>query len=166
MTRYKGRLLRTAAMMGLLVAVASCGRKTVVDEEHTFAHNVWNRFTPEHFEAAVPDNEAFYNFDLSTSVDTALFRYESLPLTVKIYGAQGEHRMFYAEIPLKKEGRWRGEMVEGYRVVVHRVKAMFSFNAAGDYRIDIGQATSQYDLEGVHSIGLHIVRAKMDYDMD
>ena len=100
-----------------------------------------------------------------TSVDTALYRYESLPLTVNIYSPAGEHRMFYAEIPLKENGRWRGEMEDGYMRVRHRIRSYFSFNNAGTHRIDIGQATSQYDLEGVHSVGVHIDRTKLDYNL-
>lgn len=164
---HRAKMLATAVMllaMGLLTA--ACHSKSLTDEVHTLTNNVWNRFTPEAFEVVPAHKGDYFNIDVSTSVDTTLYRYSSLPLTVKIYGPSGEHRMFYAEIPLKENGRWQGEVKEGYREVRHRIRTYFCFNAEGQHRIDIGQATSQYDLEGVHSIGLHIDRTKLDYTMD
>ena len=51
-------------LLGLLLLV-SCGRKTVINEEHTFDGNIWNRFTPEEFKLSVDNIENYYHIDLT-----------------------------------------------------------------------------------------------------
>ena len=157
----KNKIITLFLLSFLSLTIASCG-KTILDEEREFDGNMWNRFKPEAFEAQVSNTDNYYNIDLTVSVDTALFRYNSLPLTVNIYSPNGEHRMFYSEVPLKENGRWKGEM-DDYRTVSTHVRTFFSFNGKGRHRIEIGQATSQYDLEGIHSIELDIYKVKLDY---
>lgn len=158
----KHLLLSLAAASMLLSA---CSGKRLLDDSHTFHNDVWNRFKPEQFEASPKNNRDYYNIDFSTSVDTAVFRYSSLPLLVRMHSPAGEERSFYAEIPLKENGHWLGDTKEGRCTVRHRIRSFFSFNHAGSHRIEIGQTTSQYDLEGVHAIGIHIVRTKLDYNL-
>ena len=150
-------------ILGILL-LAACGNKTVINDERTFSGDIWNRFTPEVFEVNLSNVDDYFNIDIAVSIDTARFRYQSLPLTVNLYSPAGEHRFFYAEMPLKENGRWKGEMKDGYRVVERRVRPFFSFNGTGVHRIEIGQATSQYDLEGAHSVRLYIENTKVDYD--
>ena len=148
----------------MLLTLSACGKKTIIDDERTFGRDVWNRFTPEVFEFNVSNTEDYYNIDLTVTVDTTLYRYGSLPLTVNLYSPNSERRMFYAEVPLKENDRWRGEMAEGnYRTVSHHIRTFFSFNAKGDHRMEIGQGTSQYDLEGIHSVQLTVETVKLDY---
>lgn len=154
-------------LLPLLMAtllLAACGSKTVVDDTRTFANDVWNRFTPEVFEVDLNNVDDYFNIDIAVAIDTARYRYESVPLTVNLYSPAGERRFFYAELPLKEQGRWKGEVKDGYRVVGRRVRPFFSFNGTGTHRIEIGQATSQYDLEGIHSLNLYIENTKVDYD--
>ena len=146
----------------LPLTLASCN-KNILDEEREFGGDTWNRFTPEVFETQVNNVEAYYNIDLTVSIDTTVFRYTSLPLTVNIYSPNGEHRMFYSEVPLKENGRWKGETDDGRRKASTHIRTFFSFNGKGEHRIEIGQATSQYDLEGIHSIELEIYKIKLDY---
>lgn len=141
----------------------SCGSKNIIDEERTFANDVWNRFTPEIFEVSVDNTQDYYNIDVTVAADTAVFRYSLLPITVNIYSPAGERRMFYASVPLKENGRWKGEIVGDRRVVTSRIRALFSFNAKGEHRIEIGHATSQYNLEGISSLRLTIENTKIDY---
>lgn len=152
--------------MAALLA-AGCTSNTIVDEERTFNADVWNRFTPEVFEVDIANAEDYFNIDFTVSVDTAHYRYTNVPLTVNLYSPDGERRMFYATVYLQENGRWRGEAAEGgRRTVGQRIRSFFSFNKSGRYRLEVGQATSQYDLEGVHSIGVYIERTKVDYDID
>ena len=158
MTRHLLPLLLTLAMMA-----ASCGNKTVIDDERTFNGDVWNRFTPEVFELDINNTENFYNIDITVSIDTTVYRYDNVPMTVNLFSPNSERRMFYAEVPLKLNGRWRGEIVDGRRTVSHHIRTFFSFNSPGDHRMEIGQATSQYDLEGIHSVNLNIYKVELDY---
>lgn len=146
-----------------VLLLSSCGNKSLIDEERTFKSNVWNRFTPEVFNVNVNNIENFYDIDVTISVDTTIFRYDDMPLTVNLFSPNSERRMFYANVPLKLNGRWRGEVVDGYRTVTQHVRTYFSFNCKGEHKMEIGQATSQYDLEGIHSMSLNIYKVELDY---
>lgn len=146
-----------------LLLLSACGKKSLVDDNRTFDGNRWNRFTPEVFMVDVKNTEDFYNIDLTVSIDTNLYRYEAVPVTVNLYSPNSERRMFYAEVPLKLNGRWRGEVVDGNRTVTHHIRTFFSFNSKGEHRMEVGQATSQYDLEGIHSLQLRIYKVELDY---
>ena len=150
------------AVLGVLL-FCSCGKKNIIDEERTFGKGVWNHFSPEVFEVNVSNIEDYYNIDMTATVDTSVFRYQILPLTVNIYSPNGERRMFYASIPTKENGRWKGEIKDGKRVITSRVRTFFSFNSTGTHRIEIAQATSQYDLEGIDSFRLTIENTEIDY---
>lgn len=143
---------------------AACGKKATFDEQRTFKGDIWNRFTPEVFDVNITKPEDYYNINLTIAFDTAVFRYNSIPLTVNLYTPNGERRMFYSEVAFKENGRWKGEMDGGYRVVNQRIRSYFSFNGKGHHRMEIGQATSQYDLEGVNAITLNIEQAPLDYE--
>ena len=149
----------------LLLLLTSCHSKTVTDEEHTFDRNLWNRFTPETFDITVNNIENYYNIDLTAAVDTTVFRYGELPVMLLLKAPGGEERQFYGTVLLKDKGRWRGEMQDGYRVASGRIRSYFSFNAKGFHHLEVNQATSQYDLEGIHAITLSVTKAKVDYDL-
>ena len=149
-------------ILGVLL-LASCGNKNIVDEERTFSKGVWNHFTPEVFEVNVNNTEDYYNIDMTATVDTSLFRYQILPLTVNIYSPNGERRMFYVSIQTKENGRWKGEKKGDKREITTRVRTFFSFNSTGTHRIEVAQATSQYDLEGIGSFRLTIENTEIDY---
>lgn len=150
----------------LLAALLWCGcssDKTILDEERIFERNVWNRFTPESFSVNVPDAEAYYHINISAAVDTARYRYKEVPLNVILESPNGETRQFSTVVLLEDKGRARGEMKDGYREARARVRSYFSFNHAGKHTLKVGQQTSQYDLEGIHSISVEIETAKIDY---
>ena len=148
-----------------LLLFAACGGKTIADEQHTFDGNRWNRFTPEQFDFNVGNIENYYNIDITAAVDTSRYRYSALPVMLILKAPGGEERQFYGAVVLKDKGRWRGEMTDGYRTATGRIRSYFSFNAKGTHHLDVSQATSQYDLEGVHSITLTVTKAKVDYDL-
>lgn len=158
------RRLFPIALAFICLTLASCGKKATFDEQRDFERDIWNRFTPEVFEVRIDKPEDYYNINLTVAFDTAVFRYGSLPLTINLYTTNNERRMFYSEVAFKENGRWKGEMHDGYRVVTQRIRSYFSFNGKGEHRMEIGQATSQYDLEGIHAIGLQIEQAPLDYD--
>ena len=160
MTNTKKTLLLLAAATMLL---ASCGSKNMIDEVRTFDKNVWNRFKPEVFNLDVKNIDNYYDIEITVSIDTAVYRYEDMPLTVNIYSPNSERRMFYANVPFKQNGRWRGEVIDGYRTVTQHIRTFFSFNSKGEHTMEVGQATSQYDLEGIHSMGVHIYKVDLDY---
>ncbi|MBR4738883.1 MAG: hypothetical protein IK058_02660 [Bacteroidales bacterium] len=144
---------------------SSCTDKPFFDEERTFDRNVWNRFTAETFDIHVNNVENYYNIDVTVAVDTTVYRYEQVPMMFILKGAGGEERQFYGTVLLKEKGRWRGETQDGLRMVNGRIRSYFSFNRKGDFRLEVSQSTSQYDLEGIHSLTVVITKAKVDYDL-
>lgn len=148
-----------------LLLMASCGSKTVITEQHTFDGNRWNRFTPEEFNFSVNNIDNYYHIDLTAAVDTSVYRYSELPVMFILKAPGGEERQFYGAVVLKDKGRWRGEMTDGCRTATGRIRSYFSFNSKGRHSLSVSHATSQYDLEGVHSITLTVTKAKVDYDL-
>lgn len=147
------------------LSLTACGNKVILDEERTFS-STWNRFTPQQYEIAIPSSDLFFHIDYTVVVDTAVFRYDRLPLIVDIYGADGTQRHISPVIPLKENGRWKGQQEGPNRRVTARVHNYFTFNKSGTYRYEVKQATSQYDLEGVRAFSVHIEEAKLEYNLD
>lgn len=156
-------------MLAAMALMVACGSKTtLVDQTSTFANNTWQRFSPEVYEFEVDNIDNFYSIDFEMVVDSAKMRNTQLPLTVNLFSPGGERRMFYAYMNLVENGRWKGQMQPGrqkvgMRLMTQNVRPFFSFNSKGTYRMEIGQATSQYDLDGVESFRLLISRAEIDY---
>ena len=151
--------------LSLLTLFSACGRKSLLHEERQFDRNVWNRFTPEVFDIHVTNVENYYNLDFTVAVDTTVYRYDRVPLMLILNGPDGERRQFHGVVLLKDKERWRGEIVDGYRVANGRIRSYFSFNRKGDYRLEVSQETSQYDLEGIHSLTADVTKAKLDYNL-
>ena len=136
--------------------------QTILDESRTFTQRSWNRVTPEVFTVDIKNAQDYYNIDFQVIIDTTIFNQQDLPLTVNIYSPRNERRFFYSTIVLKQNGRWRGTVVTGKRVIDHRAKRLFSFNSVGAHRMEIGQATVYHDLIGVESLQTKITRASLD----
>ena len=135
-----------------------------LNEERTFANNVWNSQTPEVFEINITDSNAFYSIEFTVAIDTAVYRYETVPFYADIYTPDGAHRHLTPEFPIKQYGRWKGEMRDGYRVITKQLYEYFPFSKSGKQRIEVKQATSQYDLEGIHAFAINIKKADLDFE--
>lgn len=135
-----------------------------LNEERTFANNVWNSQTPEVFEINITDSNAFYTIEFTVAIDTAVYRYETVPFYADIYTPDGAHRHLTPEFPIKQYGRWKGEMRDGYRVITKQLYEYFPFSKSGKQRIEVKQATSQYDLEGIHAFAINIKKADLDFE--
>ena len=171
--------------LSLLILLASCGSKgnpqgnaasggdtksatvnapgTLV-EERTFANNVWNSQSPEIFVIDITDSNAYYSIEFTVAIDTAVYRYETVPFYTDIYTPDGAHRHLTPEFPTKQYGRWKGEMRDGYRIISKKLYEYFPFSKGGKQRIEVRQATSQFDLEGIHSFTLSIKKADLDFE--
>ena len=135
-----------------------------LNEVRTFHNNVWNLQCPQVFEINIQDSNAFYTIAFSVAIDTAVYRYETAPFYTDIYTPDGTHRHLTPEFPVKQYGRWKGEMHDGYRVISKQLYEFFPFSKSGLHRIEVRQATSQFDLEGIHSFSLTIKKADLDFE--
>ena len=154
--------LVAAVVVLTTLALAACNRKPLLDETHDLG-GTWNRFKNEVFEVEVKNTDDYYDIYLKAVFDTSQFHYASLPVNINIYSSDGERRMFSATLPLRdRQQMMTGKMIDGYLVVDHRVRDLFSFNSKGSYRIEVGQATQYYDIHGIKSVSLHIEPADLD----
>lgn len=159
---------KTSKLIPLLLCalmLASCSSKTVLDEERQFDRDIWNRFTPEVFSYNISDIESYYNIDVTVAVNPTTYRYDEVPLAINLNSSNGESRRILTSVALKENGHWRGEMEDDYRVATGRIRSYFSFNTKGTYDMEVGQQTSQYDLEGIHSVAVTITKTKVDYNL-
>ena len=101
--------------------------------------------------------------------DSAQMRGDLMPLTVNMYGPDGTRRMFYVHLPMRENGRWKGESLkgrsrDGIRLLTIKAREFFSFNRSGSYRLEVAQATSQYDLTGVQKLRVVVEETDIDYE--
>lgn len=155
-------------VLGIFLLTSCGGKKVLIDETREFDRAVWQRFSPESFDIDINNPDDYCSINMEVVVDSAMMRSGQLPLTVNLYSPDGERRMFYAYINLKENGRWKGQMLqgrskEGLRVIRQTIRPFFTFNNKGSYRMEVGQATSQYELEGIYSLRLVIERTEIDY---
>ena len=147
----------------LLVSLilASCN-KIVYNDTRSFNNSTWMRFEPETFEFSVKNIEKCYNIVATAKIDTTLYKGFDFPLVVDMQNDQGEHRNFYAQIPLfNKQGLRTGEIVDSYQIVSSNIKEYFFFNTSGKQTMAIKQGTHKYDLNGVVNFGLKVEQANM-----
>lgn len=159
------RILLAAA---LLLLFASCGSKTIYDDSHTFAGDIWKRFEPEQFEADIKNVDDCYDIYVTVTVDTALFRENALPLTMKLSNDNRETRTLFGTVILRnREGTWMGQFDNQGRLTCrHKLRDYFFFNSAGRQDIQISQRTSKYEIRGVKRLGLSIIKAEVELPND
>jgi hypothetical protein len=136
----------------------------LISEERTFDHNTWCTQSPEVFEVNISNVDDWFSIEYTIALDTAIYRYETVPFYTDIYTPDGVHRHMTPEIPIKHYGRWKGETRDGYQVISKVLYEYFAFNKAGKQRIEVRQATSQYNLEGIHSFGITIKKVELDFE--
>lgn len=150
----------------LLLVLTGCRHGNIVyDEQHTFERDSWNHFKPEQFDINIDNEEDYYHIDFCVSVDTVRYRYDEFPCMIILTSPAGEERQFYHTMLLKENGHWRGEVDGDYRTVRGRVRSYFTFNRHGEHSMKVAQATSQYDLEGIHSLQVQVEKAKLEYNL-
>ena len=146
----------------------------VYEDDKVFAFRDINPQAPTHI-LVVPKNHiasanditesnAYYTFVFTVAIDTAVFRYETFPFYTDIYTPDGTHRHLTPEFPVKQYGRWKGEMRDGYRIISKKLYEYFPFSKGGKQRIEVRQATSQFNLEGIHSFTIDIQKAELDFE--
>lgn len=122
------------------------------------------RFEPEEFIVNVPSEEDYYNIEMTICLDTNIFKGKEFPLVVNMISSEGEQRMFDAHIPLFnfKEGSRIGTFEDTFQTSSNIVRKYLSFNRKGDFKLQIKQGTSKYELHGIKSIGVKVEKADME----
>ena len=151
-------------LIGTLLLFASCNKKVLIDDTHTFANDTWNRFTPEVYNVDADNLDDCYNFFFTVEIDTIRYEGKQLPIMVNIFSPAGEQRQISYTLLLKdKDGHWTGEWHDGRLSHTRCIRQYFFFNTTGGFRFEITQTTPRYDLHGIHSAQLRIEQAKLEY---
>ncbi len=143
-----------AAMMLLL---ASCGKRTLIDETHSFANDTWKRFEPEVFNFDVKNIDVPYVVTLTLSYDTTLVTDAALPLVVEFFAdSNARHTLFPSIMLTDRSGHRKGSTVERYCTVVDTIDNCRFFNEVGTFTYRVKQRTSKYEIGGIATLGMKV----------
>lgn len=154
MKMYLSKLL--LASMAILM-LASCGKRTLLDETHSFDNDTWKRFEPEVFEFDVKNIDVPYVVAVSLRYDTTLLSGTELPLVVEFFAdSNARHTLFPSITLIDRKGQRRGNTVERYCTVVDTLDHCRLFNEQGRFTYRIKQRTSKYEIGGIAGLGLKV----------
>lgn len=142
-------------IVGLLAA--SCGSKTILDENHSFANNCWMRFEPVEFTIPKVNPDKAYRICLTLSYDTTRLSGLELPLLIKFYADSNERHTIIPDLQLRDaKGLLRGSTIGQYCTVTDTIDHYRRFNQAAPYTYSIKQRTSKYELYGISCLQLKV----------
>ena len=142
----------------LFFLVASCGKKVLIEETHTFDNNCWLRFEPEVFSVPVDNTECTHTVALTLRYDTSIFDHDELPLVVDFFLDSAELHNFTPYIRLRNaKGLLRGTTIGSYCTVTDTIDRIRTYNKAGVYTYRIKQRTSKYEIYGINSLTMRVV---------
>lgn len=153
---------RLVPLLLLLPMLCSCG-KTIFHESHTFKNDTWMRFEPETFNIGIRNVDEYYDIVMTVSVDTTIYTAPNFPLVVNMTSDEGEIRMVYADIQLfePKSGKRVGEMEGPVQTASGKAWKYLCFNRKGNFKLDVKQGTSKYEIAGVKGFAVDVVKAQM-----
>lgn len=150
-------VLLSTALMIMVLTFSSCGKRTLIDETHSFVNDTWKRFEPEVFEFDVKNIDVPYVVTLTLSYDTMLLTDAALPLVVEFYtDSNARHTIFPSITLADRDGQRKGSTVERYCTVVDTIDRCRLFNEAGTFTYRIKQRTSKYEIGGIATIGMKV----------
>ncbi len=158
---YMKRILTLLCAALMTVGFAACN-KTLLDDTHHFANEKWMRFTPEKYSFEVSNIDDCYDILLTLRIDTTRYSANELPLIIDLYTANDEHRQFSAEAKLHdRNGTLNGTRMGQYVDITIPAKRFFYFNSSGTQRLEIKQATSRYEIDGINRLTVEVKKSDM-----
>lgn len=160
-------ILRKAVQMALMVTtiallMSSCGSKAFFDQSLAVDQQGWSSRKMAHFEVPITDTLSTYAFFLQLR-HLEDYRYSNLYIFLHTRFPNGTATHDTIECVLAKpDGEWLGKASGSLRENRILLNGALRFPVAGTYRFDIEQAMRQQQLEGIHDIGLRIVKNTND----
>ncbi len=152
----------TLLCAALLAAGFAACNKPLLDDTHHFVNEKWMRFEPEKYSFEVSNIDDCYDIVLTLRIDTTRFADKELPLIVDLYTANDEHRMFTTAATLHdRHGNLNGTRMGQYVDITVAAKRFLYFNTAGTQRLEIKQATSRYEIDGLNSLTVAVRKSDM-----
>ena len=156
-SKWNRNVVLYSALMLMALAISSCGKRTLIDETHSFANDTWKRFEPEVFEFDVKNVDVPYVVTLTLSYDTTLVTDAALPLVVEFFAdSNARHTLFPSIMLTDRSGHRKGSTVERYCTVVDTIDNCRFFNEVGSFTYRIKQRTSKYEIGGIATLGMKV----------
>jgi len=149
-------------LLFVLPLLCSCG-KTLFHESHTFTNDTWMRFEPETFNIGINNVDDYYDIVMTVSIDTNIYTSRNFPLVVNMTSDEGETRMVYADIPLfeSKSGKRTGKLEGSVQSASGKAWKYLCFNRKGNFKLEVKQGTSKYEISGVKAFAVDVEKAQM-----
>ncbi len=142
----------------MVLFMTSCGSKAVFDQSLAVDQQGWSSRKMAHFEVPIKDTLSTYSFFLNVR-HLEDYRYSNLYIFLHTRFPNGTATHDTIECVLAKpDGEWLGKSSGTLRENKILLNGALRFPVAGTYRFDIEQAMRQQELEGIHDIGLRIVK--------
>ena len=154
-------LLQLSVLLLLTIFVASCNKKTVVEDYRSLRHAEWNQDTALVFDINIPDPKKLY--DLSFTVrNEGHYAYSNLWIFVVITPPSGKELTDTVELTLAKpSGEWLGSGLGDLYDRKYPYKKTIYFPEVGKYTISVrqGMRTKTGILAGIHDFGIALEKA-------
>lgn len=154
-------LLQLSVLVLLTIFVASCNKKTVVEDYRSLRHAEWNQDTALVFNINIPDTKKYY--DLSFTVrNEGHYAYSNLWIFVEIAPPSGKELTDSVELTLAKpSGEWLGSGLGDLYDRKYPYKKTIFFPEIGKYTISVrqGMRTKTGVLTGIHDFGIVLEKA-------
>ena len=146
---------------------SSCSNDVIFEETHQFPNETWQRFEPECFTFDVKNVEDCYDIYFNFRINTNVFRVEQLPFIIQLTDSEGTTRNMKTEIAIvDKNGNLNGNKIGMYSEFNVKVREYFFFNHEGKHEFLIKNGSQFFELQGITSFGLKIVKANMDLKIE
>lgn len=143
----------------LILLLASCGKRTLIEKERIFENKTWNRFDKVNFEFPVEKENGYYNIKLIIKHD-GTFEENSLPVYLMLNTSSGEERMKEVSFLLKDKGTLQGEKQENVYSVSKDIWNTIMIADKGKCTVSIENIYPKFDSYGIHSVGIIVEKAE------
>lgn len=151
------KLPKLPIFLAIVFVLASCGKKTLLNETHTFEGGTWNRFEPAEFKVNVKNIDKPYIVSVTLRYDTTVLYEPELPLIVDFFTDSNELHNILPKVRLRnRQGILRGETTAKFCTVTDTIDRRRYYNHPGTYTYRLRQRTTRYDIHGVESITLTV----------
>lgn len=159
---HRTTLRGLGCLAAALLLCAACGRKPLFEDTHALKNQTWLRFEPEKYEFDATSIDDCYDITLIARIDTTLVSVPEIPLIVDMYNESSEHRMLPVKMRVRdRHGKLQGKPMGCYVDIAMPVREYFYFNTKGRQRIEVKQATSNYELHGISALTLTVKKSDL-----
>lgn len=136
--------------------------KVIFEKSFYFQKKSWNRFQKDSIEFNIKDTHSEY--DIIAEIEHEKIQdMNVLPISISIYAPDQSFSSFATSIALtNKDGKYIGKDNNSFITVNQNIISKRVFQEAGTYKIVFNQRTSKYNIIGVKSLKLKVVKKDLN----